>query len=807
MDPNVNVQAARVPAESPLCKSCRKGLEFDDKAAGGFNAVSEDGETLEYLLMPDMHKYRRGDSSGYDSWYHPPVKTKEPLPVSQHLCKDFGPDFPALASSARGPQGCSFCRVIRARLLSMVAEKSPPLSAIISRGSGNAISIDFSSYTWAGHGLGFEDVDSQFRGDLRLYVLISPAGVVEVAAEGGTSVAKAPLPSSKPPTSEEILPIESIALIFRLDPYAGDRGAESVRRWLRLRPLFSGPNRFNTEAALWAKSHVGKAPVELTAEETTWPMLYDLRKRKPTTFHVLEGEFCPKRLVDVRSDPPRLVLGKDIPSNSPAYAALSYCWGSEEDAKAQLKTTKDSLLDRMRAIHSHEMTAALRDAIAVTRALDIPYLWIDALCILQGEDSSQDWEEQSGSLHLIYGYARVTIGALAPDSCRKSFLDPPPDEADVYLRWSSTLSPGVSGLFSVAYSTFKLVSDLNKPLLQPASIVSFVDHENSISPWYTRGWTFAEGAVSQRFLAFTRSALVFCNPEQAWLFGVEKSLQRWRNSLPINTDFDWQSPTWLVTARSYSDRTGGFARPTDFLPAISGLAAFYAKHAGYTAQDYLAGLWGPDLLHYMLTWITNKPRRTDLPTLVRDLTSQEPYVCPSWSWGIQREVGWPLSGRTRSMCRMWVVGLRPKGTNPFGEVAPGGRLRITGRVVPLPSDLRFVRDHTVKYKDEYYWYSKTGGESDSKGDWRWAFDWRPDEEKVLPRGDLKMVLTGYRPSTDGIGPMVGLIIHPVEGPGPGACYVRVGSFCRMPISGLIPWADHLPLPYFGNQRQRTIDII
>ncbi|CAP64782.1 uncharacterized protein PODANS_5_3380 [Podospora anserina S mat+] len=49
------------------------------------------------------------------------------------------------------------------------------------------------------------------------------------------------------------------------------------------------------------------------------------------------------------------------------------------------------------------MSAVQEDAVIVTRALGIPYLWIDALCILQGD--ATDWDLESSLMHKIYGNA------------------------------------------------------------------------------------------------------------------------------------------------------------------------------------------------------------------------------------------------------------------------------------------------------------------------------------------------------------------------------------------------------------------
>lgn len=98
--------------------------------------------------------------------------------------------------------------------------------------------------------------------------------------------------------------------------------------------------------------------------------------------------FIPELLVEVIQQPPRLVRQIDLQrgfshSARVRYAALSYCWGPPSDSESQAKTLTATLPQMFSGLQDSEMTAILGDAIRVTRALSIPYLWIDALCIVQ----------------------------------------------------------------------------------------------------------------------------------------------------------------------------------------------------------------------------------------------------------------------------------------------------------------------------------------------------------------------------------------------------------------------------------------
>lgn len=51
----------------------------------------------------------------------------------------------------------------------------------------------------------------------------------------------------------------------------------------------------------------------------------------------------------------------------------------------------------------------LRDAIAVTKSISVPYLWVDALCIIQ--DSDDDKSHEMSMMERVYRDSLVTIVA------------------------------------------------------------------------------------------------------------------------------------------------------------------------------------------------------------------------------------------------------------------------------------------------------------------------------------------------------------------------------------------------------------
>ena len=65
------------------------------------------------------------------------------------------------------------------------------------------------------------------------------------------------------------------------------------------------------------------------------------------------------------------------------YITLSYCWGSVPFLKAE----KSSLESLSRQIPLSSLPQVFQDLFSVSRVLGVRYVWIDALCIIQDDES------------------------------------------------------------------------------------------------------------------------------------------------------------------------------------------------------------------------------------------------------------------------------------------------------------------------------------------------------------------------------------------------------------------------------------
>ena len=98
------------------------------------------------------------------------------------------------------------------------------------------------------------------------------------------------------------------------------------------------------------------------------------------------------------------------------YATLSYCWGSSP----QLQTIKQRLPEFSKGSSWGLLPKTFVDAISMARAWEIPYIWIDSLCIVQ--DDEQEWQSEAAHIGDIFLGIQLTISAAqSTDSSQGCF--------------------------------------------------------------------------------------------------------------------------------------------------------------------------------------------------------------------------------------------------------------------------------------------------------------------------------------------------------------------------------------------------
>ncbi|KAH8627219.1 hypothetical protein IG631_16987 [Alternaria alternata] len=502
----------------------------------------------------------------------------------------------------------------------------------------------------------------------------------------------------------------------------------------------------------------------------------------------ISSPFMPTRLIDVGHDesvPSRLVFSSKVrQSEQTKYAALSYCWGDKKDAESQFKTEKASLEDRCTSLPNELMTPTTKDAIAITRAIGLRYVWIDALCIIQ--DDEDDWLHESSRMNLVYRHAFVTLCTLNSDSCHEGFLNRAPT---VKVPFQSTLNEATKGSYLIR--------------LHPRTgNYSRTDYEWDYltSEWSNRCWTYQEEEMSTRLLLFGSSKVYFSCDKYLWTEGDEapddistrgilSQVTRFKGS-HITTRELYQC--WNVLTIYYGDRSVTFDE--DRLPAIAGLA----RIVGDALQDqYLAGLWKGDLLEG-LVWASTGAMLSPcgLEIHLRNIR-QRNYVAPSWSWAACPAIQAPRVGnqhlrRITKEATIVDVGVDIDSGDPYGRVS-GGFLRIRGKLVAMPTWLPRNRDSRCPN----YWSHDIGSES---RDILWIYtDWRPKDETGL---ELLVVMLLFRiePDDESTAKYArALLLHPADGL---KQYYRVGVIYH---EG--PNAYKVIVNWFKDSQEDTICII
>jgi hypothetical protein len=143
------------------------------------------------------------------------------------------------------------------------------------------------------------------------------------------------------------------------------------------------------------------------------------------------------RFLEIQKDNDCLILLENtLPSE---YACLSHCWGSDQD---MYKTKQSNLKDHSEVgIDIDKLPRTFIEAGEICQRMNISYLWIDSLCIIQ--DSEEDWRCQAARMGDIYENCLITIAATSANNptegcfrnTRCSCLgEPLPGHPGVYIR-------------------------------------------------------------------------------------------------------------------------------------------------------------------------------------------------------------------------------------------------------------------------------------------------------------------------------------------------------------------------------------
>ncbi|GKU10369.1 unnamed protein product [Fusarium langsethiae] len=150
--------------------------------------------------------------------------------------------------------------------------------------------------------------------------------------------------------------------------------------------------------------------------------------------HRGKGEL-PTRLLKIGDNgaPANLWLVSGRTLNKAKYIALSHCWGETVLGKIpSYCTTKNNISARENGFSTDDLPATFQDAIEVTRQLGLQYLWIDSLCIIQGDE--EDWAQEAGRMKNVYASAYCTLAATSARDSNSGFLKRTVNSQYIYVQ-------------------------------------------------------------------------------------------------------------------------------------------------------------------------------------------------------------------------------------------------------------------------------------------------------------------------------------------------------------------------------------
>jgi hypothetical protein len=349
----------------------------------------------------------------------------------------------------------------------------------------------------------------------------------------------------------------------------------------------------------------------------------------------LQDSWYPTRLLDISGQTShiRLIVTKDQPMAGP-YASLSHCWG-----KSSITTLKISNLHIfLKSISVNMLPNTFQHAVNIARTMQISYLWIDSLCIVQ--DSDEDWTAESAMMGSVYQNALVNLSAAGANDGTEGF------------HFERTQNMSSSLPICPAFRNYDWRTDLSG---NGDTQWHFVDpahwQRNCMTcPVFGRAWIYQERILARRVLHFGRHEMFwecrtdnYCETFPDGLpFMVRESstlvskqvyerfkratsvsnieigrLRHVRNKgLQAKIEVFWEI---LVTDYSRCKLT----KAQDKLIALAGVTedVWKLQRANLRVDGvYLAGIWKQYLPHSLLWKVKPEGKRPEV------------YCAPTWSW-------------------------------------------------------------------------------------------------------------------------------------------------------------------------------
>lgn len=357
--------------------------------------------------------------------------------------------------------------------------------------------------------------------------------------------------------------------------------------------------------------------------------------------------------------------GNGVPVDQ--YVTLSHRWGGANFLALTVANQHQLMTER---IGIEELPLNFQHAVHVTRQLGVRYIWIDSLCIVQGQGG--DFHIEGTKMDQIYRNSHCNIAAAdAEDSSCGLFRQ----------RTGQDIVPAT-------FQSDRSSQFFEQPgtwVVLPCQLWTSQLLQNTL---YTRAWVFqgkwpdtlretrshtkiAERMLSPRNLHFSHKQIFWeCSTISAcetlplglpqpldtvtsmdrnWPLRVQKITTINRNSLDRDADISLDQ-FWKQAVRSYTKCN--LTKQSDKVLAISGIAKLISDDLG--GEEFEAGMWQHSL-HEQLAW-----RVVDCRAASR---TEDLRHNPTWSWAsVKGEI--ELTDRFLNAERFYII--RNHEDNPIG---------------------------------------------------------------------------------------------------------------------------------------------
>lgn len=397
------------------------------------------------------------------------------------------------------------------------------------------------------------------------------------------------------------------------------------------------------------------------------------------------------------------------------------------------RTTKDNFNERLgQGLSVSSLTQTFQDAIDLTFKLGLEYIWIDSLCIIQGD--TDDWIKEGLRMDDVYGGAHLVIAAAhAKDGNGGLYTTRKPlqkiefqSPTGFMMRAVVTERKGPVDKHDVWKKGEQYWTADDLPLLQ-------------------RAWVFQERLLSRRTIYFTSSEHIWeCRDS---IFCECGNLQGKRTSFPqfgpggtfktryqhvVNWGNDierlnlWHDITAQFSARDITFHKGR-------LPALASIAR-QINMVGELGR-YICGIWEDTLPQGLLWWsefkdTTRFPRPDNrIPTHKREKKD----CIPSWSWlSVEGRVStWGRGWKT--LVKMTDISYNLAGEDPYGECRESA-ITLIGQTAPVEIGTSRVPDGSLVVR-----------QGSSEHEYEFLADTQPLEysEEELSRSQLIALLFAF----------------------------------------------------------------